>query len=652
LEYICEYVASGDRRPRSLFSLSLASRLCCLAATAQRFSRLRLTIRDKKKLRDDVRRWTEILSLDNRFRHVRRVTVVGFMRDDESPIYSRQKDWANGWPADNDDDSDSDSDSDGLPPLHPRFAPAVTRDFFPAKPALTPLHKQAQHAAWLPFAHFLAQLPGLTDLVYACTHQLPRCVLDALHQHHPRSRLHMHAFSFRSLHQARDTPTDIDPDEFALATSPCLYSIDTKLEAHGSPGLVDYNLDAVARMVTGYAPAIRRVRVNYYAPARSASKRNTTPWQGFLADSPDRHAAGQGEAAAVSKRGCLDTLYLSDDRRLEDWNARTDFGHLRRFELQYIMFGHPTLETLVRMARHDEFRSLRELGLAATWHEDKQGQDELISLFLLAVPPLKVLKLGLHFGERAFGAALRRHGSTLRRLHLDPDAEGGFVLSPERICEMQQCCPGLDDVQLCIPRRQGGPEEVAIYRTLGRLPQLRRLTLLLDCHNGLLEDDEEVKALNTLYDAEGDGQDPERDVYREIQLLVARKTLINAAVDEALARAIFHEIVNVVNAPLERLFIDPKIPEFVFPDDIGSDFDHLAQWIGRSWVCTKYNTRDRDDVLVRRKVVDKWYGWPEEAPSNVDEECIDLWTELWPRRAADWWDLVSLEEAGLAGRDT
>ncbi|KAK3896562.1 hypothetical protein C8A05DRAFT_39898, partial [Staphylotrichum tortipilum] len=89
---------------------------------------------------------------------------------------------------------------------------------------------------WLPFARFLGWLPALTDLVYACTHQVPACLLAALHEHHPRSRLHVRAFSLRSLFQKRDQLHDIDPDERALATSPCLYSIHALCEMYGTHG--------------------------------------------------------------------------------------------------------------------------------------------------------------------------------------------------------------------------------------------------------------------------------------------------------------------------------------------------------------------------------------------------------------------------------
>lgn len=89
-------------------------------------------------------------------------------------------------------------------------------------------------------------------------------------------------------------------------------------------------------------------------------------------------------------------------------------------------------------------------------------------------------------------------------------------------------------------RRQGGPEEVTVYRTLGRLPRLRRATLLLDCRAPF--------------------SDPAGDAER------VRKTLVNLAVDETLARAIFHEISAAANAPLQRLRLETGTDDAVAED--------------------------------------------------------------------------------------
>ncbi len=186
---------------RSLASLSLASSLCYQATTPRRFESLCLTIHDREKLRDDLQRRTAILTEGNRFRHVRRITLVGFMLDgDESDA----------GPADSNHDGDDDSDSDSHSDSDSDFGDNPPFPY--SGPAMMEQHKRAQAEAWLPFVEFVAQVPALKDLVYACTSQVPVSLLAALHRHHPRSRLHVRTFSLRSLYQERDQLHDIDPD--------------------------------------------------------------------------------------------------------------------------------------------------------------------------------------------------------------------------------------------------------------------------------------------------------------------------------------------------------------------------------------------------------------------------------------------------------
>jgi hypothetical protein len=79
LESICEYLAHSEFKRHSLFAFSLTSKCCCFAAIGQRFERIRFTLRGRKKLRQNLDRWNEILGIDGRARYVRRVKVVGYM---------------------------------------------------------------------------------------------------------------------------------------------------------------------------------------------------------------------------------------------------------------------------------------------------------------------------------------------------------------------------------------------------------------------------------------------------------------------------------------------------------------------------------------------------------------------------------------------
>jgi hypothetical protein len=62
-----------------------------------------------------------------------------------------------------------------------------------------------------------------------------------LHNDLPNSRLHVHMFSLRSLFQERDRLHDMDDDEYALATSPSLYSVCAASIYLHSDGNLDYN---------------------------------------------------------------------------------------------------------------------------------------------------------------------------------------------------------------------------------------------------------------------------------------------------------------------------------------------------------------------------------------------------------------------------
>ncbi|KAK4247598.1 hypothetical protein C7999DRAFT_14412 [Corynascus novoguineensis] len=619
LEYTCQYISRS-----SLFSLSLANRFCCQATAPQRFSRLRLTIRDKEKLRDDLDQWVAVLGRNNdRFRYVRRVAVIGRMADNEADS-SDDEDRRTG---DSATYGETDSDSDIEEEV----------DFYPGAPALKPKHKRSQHEAWLPFARFLGQLPALKDLVYACTHQIPLCVLTALHQHHPKSRLHLHTFSLRSLYQYKDELHDIHPDEFALATSPCLYSIHAKYQPWDVYGRFSFNLEALQHIVmSGCAPNLKHLHIHYVSPPTpiglvAAYRAHRKPWKGFFHESSDSPSVDLSHQPSNNERiRSLETLVLSGDCPVFDfvgtpgsfdlfsfsydlnaWYHQIDFSVLQRFELNCAISVEALHALFTMAASNNAFRSLRELALSVRreewWANSTDIFDPPTSLFIRSLPPLEVLKLDGFFGKATVNVILRRHGQALRKLHLIPEdtSTGG---NGDLVHELQQWCPLLENVRLCVRRRQGGPREVAIYRALERMPRLRRAELLLNCRLPV--------------DETGD------DVAR------VRKWLVNLAVDEILARAIFDKISAAAGTPflkylrLEIGALDPH-----------PDFEYWAKWIQRDWICERNEMRG--EVAVReigesertKRVLRK-------SLERVEMEGRDLWSDIWPRGAEseDWMD--------------
>ncbi len=622
LEYICHYL------PRqSLSPLSLTSRFCYQAAAPRRFSRLKLAVHDKEKLRDDLQQWAAVLSRGNRFRHVRRVVLVGTM------LTGDDADGASPYRLATDSDSDRSSDSDG----------DDIKLFSPNSSILTTQHKLGQHEAWLPFAEFLGQLPGLKDLVYACTHQVPACLLAALRQHHPQSRLHVRTFSLRSLYHERYRLHDIDPDELALATSPCLYSIRVTCLPYDSSGRFSFNLEAIRHMVQGHAPNLRRVSIYYDRAGNSlalqaAIRAARARWRGFPESSPCRtRLESDKQSPRRPALARLDALvisgYSSDLYHINTWKTLTDFSFLRRFTPPPGLKPE-ALEVLTVMAVEDKFRSLQALNLSVTTVPADSGSptvDWKTSLFLQAVPPLQELRLGGGFGIQAFHTVLHRHGPTLRKLHLLPPS------ATPRINDLAYNIPAhftrLETLRLRIQRQQGDPEEVGVYRALAKLPRLRRATLVLNCY---VPFDAPV-----YYDVDAETKSQAEVDWRH-------ETLANSAVDGALARAIFDEM-TAAGAPLERLSIKTE------PGAIGiHNFDVLVRWVARSWVC-EVPGHGKEGPVVWEDLEAGWMGgsnlpfsW--DALEWVGQECKELWADIWPSKGGNWkheWSSFPLSARGL-----
>jgi hypothetical protein len=140
------------------------------------------------------------------------------------------------------------------------------------------------------------------------------------------------------------------------------------------------------------------------------------PWRGFFGTNSLQ------EPPIRPKQAGLEELVLSgnfsEHYHLEAWNNRTDFDALEHLVL-HCSLSFRAVDTLVSMAASNKFRSLRKLGLFVS-------ADEPISQFLQAVPPLEALMLDGYLGRHTFGAVLRCHGRTVRKLHMVPDDDDDY----------------------------------------------------------------------------------------------------------------------------------------------------------------------------------------------------------------------------------
>lgn len=213
-----------------------------------------MTIRNREKLHQDIKRWEEILGIDERIRYLRRVEFIGYM----SLLQDCKRDWRKRIDEDVSEKNDHEGDEDGF--FNPtKYIPGHRVD---RGEHVVPQEEGARNKEWLPVARLLEQLPNLRDVVYACTHRIPICILTTLHQHHPNTRLHLHAFYQSSLPRRRcvlrqreiNDLVGINPDEVLPPNSPYLHSIvvlhyenDYYRQAHYSISYITGNTSGGAR---------------------------------------------------------------------------------------------------------------------------------------------------------------------------------------------------------------------------------------------------------------------------------------------------------------------------------------------------------------------------------------------------------------------
>jgi len=667
LDLVCGYL-----RRKDLDALSLTNRLWRMASERHRFADIEFRARDPKKMRDDVDRWNEILTIDNRYRHVRKVKVWGhlFLPDlenvlldapeYETSIPSRQVKWI--------DDSDCLEDDLPVVLINPREdgGCCLRRDFYKLKENWDSepdaehtsdirVHgcfntvkqgfdrgsnpRQLRNIAWQPLAQLVNRLPGLRNFVFACTHQIPPCLFTALdthyHQHpHQRIRLHMKHFWLRTTYQRILQGLDpggsvsIHQDDYALVTSPCLYSINRIYQVYGEPwersNSLSYSLtrehDMVARLATWLAPSLKEVTFMDFEDNEDeyTFEAKIMPWDDIIDNEvtdPGLYRQIDLNGLFASKpQGRLQSLSLCDNGIIQnrEWLDRTDVSGLVHFRNQdrrvdYITAKRSIIQTITPH-QAEKLTSLRTLELCIARHDGNhtaQDWDNTLACFLSALPrPLQELYLDGHFGLCTFDAAMVRHGHNLRELRMRP--AGGYttafpplspstlVFSKERVREVQKRCPNLEMISLVVPRSWGDADEVDIYRALGGLRRLRRAALWMA--DIVPDHKEQYFKFEPEFQEEEDSA--EKGESREKQdLLFKHKPdhvrLLNLAIDADLARSIFNTIARAnPNSRLSSLFICggshllgrllDKDDYFIYDHSFRAD---TLDWVRRSWVC-------------------------------------------------------------------
>ncbi|KAH0439721.1 hypothetical protein CcaCcLH18_02831 [Colletotrichum camelliae] len=645
---ICEFTyESGFIGSLAKFSLTSKKYRSVASAVLARTVKFVITGLDKYPgyLEQDVTQCYKSLDRDQNFAHVRRLVVAGLVTPPdfvhpEAASSTRAK-------------------GDGL---KPRITAAEMVDdetridgwFQETQPGHNGIHfgwdeftiAKVPNEFWKPLTKLIKKLPRLTDLLYACPNQFPPCMLDALHEYHPRCRLHLRNFH---LHSIVDKPIHVPvPDaeetahELRLASSPCLYSLRYSYAFnYGSyeewnngvlePNPNNIHNSAVMRIVTKMAPNLKRVHLR---PASDSSSQPfpLEPWK-----AAKKISLTQSPASLTSIE--MDQALCVSEELIKSWRESTDMSLLRVLKLTKLEV--PALRELAKCI----LPSLVHLNISLPF-VDSRPYWEVVAEALRGISPnLVAFKLGGLSSQIPLESFL---GPCLRTL--DVATHNSRVFKEKDILEVAEQSPLLECLTLRILRRKGDASEVASYRALGKFKRLRDLTITL-----VVRPPPITRATLIEMDVQ-DMSGFEREIWRVTENKVPKRhqhrpgftmrdlkaAVINSAVDAQLVRS----IVDVISAAkqrsaavcLECLRVDVTgYDQFKMDnqDDAENPFGEYCSLIGLPWVAKRHvNSEDRADYSVLpgrdKKDIFRNDKAPLEEAGGIFLYLVEM---LWPRAA-------------------
>ncbi|PYH29034.1 uncharacterized protein BO87DRAFT_449684 [Aspergillus neoniger CBS 115656] len=275
-------------------------------------------------------------------------------------------------------------------------------------------------------------------------------------------------------------------------------------------------------------------------------------------------------------RAKLETLSLPLNTKmtaaqLQRWSQLTDLAYLTEWAAGTI----EEMTALTAITELQPFRALKRLTLKLNQPKDTSCWPRAIRRMFRSLPPLNYLYLLGRYNPAILPTAiLKRHGLTLTELKLyykqsqfqQIDEARPLSLKRQRaptfpsavISHIAACCPALQTLCICVQRYRGHPIEAQAYDALAKFPVLQTLDLVLNC----------VAASK----ADGTPSPPrELSEYEQelfpysgpISKWTIRDCMINSAIDESLAKAIFYRILmGQQGRSLQLLRLHPHLGKF------------------------------------------------------------------------------------------
>ncbi|KAI3003021.1 hypothetical protein CBS147346_5661 [Aspergillus niger] len=239
-------------------------------------------------------------------------------------------------------------------------------------------------------------------------------------------------------------------------------------------------------------------------------------------------------------------------KQVERWSQITDLGYLTAWAAGTI----EEITALTAITELQAFRALKRLTLSLNPPKGSSSWPPAVKGMFDALPPLEYLcLLGRYDPAILPTAVLDRHGPTLTELKLHYKraqfqpidkaiklSHKGYIapiFRPAVIARIAARCPSLRTLWIGVQRHRGHPIEARAYDALALFPALQSLDLVLSCLAASKADDRTPVPPREL-SAYEEELFPYRS--RQIPKWTIRDCMINSAIDESLAKAIFNRI--------------------------------------------------------------------------------------------------------------
>lgn len=439
--------------------------------------------------------------------------------------------------------------------------------------------------AWSLVGEILQLTPQLAEFHYKSRNQIPAGLVYALAKFTPSCKLHIQCLELPPAPEDEIT----EPGLIALATSPNLHSIRVNVELvantlRGHGRRYTHARDVILRMLEGSAPNVKQISVHHLETDMSVPLRSIAVdlMLGRTSKNSEKYMKVVRQIPPGVNKSLPTTFTFYGSPLLNLWRLNTlgqhmDFSALRSFRW-YPQWG-ISVEELNWAAISANFKSLTKLEIRLGGGGGGRQLDSAASLFLASLPPLEELVIDRYASQEILDSIAVHHGPSLRGLWLETDrwaiypwhVEAGipllsqFALTREMVERFVARCPLLEDLQLPIRRSGSDADEVAIYKSLGELKQLRRLRLTLDwAHHWDFLVDETQPANSHQY--EGYDAEPILFVWESEGRVLnghIKDALKNAAMDAPLAASIWNTI-REQHGVLERLEVHMEGMDHIF----------------------------------------------------------------------------------------